>query len=130
MTPFDQPLLPPTPAPVAAGQRRTLVVGPGISMQGTVQDAERLVVEGTVEASTIHVAELSISHGGVFRGQAEVKQADIAGTMQGTLTARDNLVVRSTGKVLGTANYRVLSIENGGQVAGDLKIINEPSTPG
>ena len=31
-------------------ERRTLVVGRGISVQGTVQDAERLVVEGTVEA--------------------------------------------------------------------------------
>ena len=28
-------------------ERRTLVVGRGISVQGTVQDAERLVVEGT-----------------------------------------------------------------------------------
>jgi hypothetical protein len=30
----------------AGRERRTLVVGRGISLQGTVQDAERLVVEG------------------------------------------------------------------------------------
>lgn len=41
-----------------------LVVGRGISVQGIVQDAERLVVEGTVEATMIHAAELSITQGG------------------------------------------------------------------
>ena len=51
-----------------AAERRTLVVGRGISVQGVVQDAERLVVEGTVEATMIHAAELSIAQGGVFRG--------------------------------------------------------------
>ena len=115
---------PPRPAPAA--ERRTLVVGRGISVQGTVQDAERLVVEGTVEASMIHATELSIAQGGVFRGQVEVEEAEIAGTIDGTLTARGSLVVRSTGKVLGTAHYRRLTVEDGGQITGELKIINEP----
>ena len=145
-TPFPSPTpaTPPSPAPaptqVSTGprpgmqpmarpqgtERRTLVVGRGISVQGTVQDAERLVVEGTVEASMIHATELSIAQGGVFRGQVEVEEAEIAGTIDGTLTARGSLVVRSTGKVLGTAHYRRLTVEDGGQITGELKIINEP----
>ncbi len=107
-------------------ERRTLVVGRGISVQGTVQDAERLVVEGTVEASMIHATELSIAHGGVFRGAVEVEEAEIAGTIDGTLTARGNLIVRASGRVLGTANYRRLQVEDGGQITGELKMINEP----
>lgn len=106
-------------------ERRTLVVGRGISVQGTVQDAERLVVEGTVEASMIRATELSIAHGGVFKGAVEVEDAEIAGTIDGTLTARGNLVVRATGKVLGTANYRRLQVEDGGQISGELKMIPE-----
>ena len=148
-TPFPSPtpVTPPAPgpgpgpvsSPVLAGprpgiqpvgrpqsnERRTLVVGRGISVQGTVQDAERLVVEGTVEASMIHAAELSIAHGGVFRGHVEVEEAEIAGTIDGTLTARGNLVVRGTGKVLGTAHYRRLTVEDGGQITGELKIITD-----
>jgi len=102
------------PRPREAAERRTLVVGRGISVQGTVQDAERLVVEGTVEASMIRATELSIAHGGVFKGAVEVEEAEIAGTIDGTLTARGNLIVRTTGKVLGTANYRRLQVEDGG----------------
>ena len=106
-------------------ERRTLVVGRGISVQGTVQDAERLVVEGTVEASMIHATELSIAPGGVFKGAVEVEDAEIAGTIDGTLTVRGNLIVRATGKVLGTAHYRRLQVEDGGQITGELKMLTE-----
>jgi cytoskeletal protein CcmA (bactofilin family) len=107
-------------------ERRTLVVGRGISVQGVVQDAERLVVEGTVEATMIHATELSISGGGIFKGEVEVEDAEIAGTIDGTLTARGNLIVRATGRVLGTARCRRLQVEDGGQITGRIEMITEP----
>ncbi len=111
--------------PAAPTERRTLVVGRGISVQGMVQDAERLVVEGTVEASMIHATELSVSPGGVFKGEVEVTDAEIAGTVDGTLTARGNLIVRATGVVLGTARCRRLQVEDGGQITGRIEMITE-----
>ena len=138
----------PTNAPPAAGQagarpgmvpgrppgrepaeRRTLVVGRGISVQGTVQDAERLVVEGMVEASMIHAAELSVSPGGMFKGEVEVEEAEVAGTVDGTLTARGNLIVRATGKLLGTARCRRLQVEDGGQISGRIEMITDDAPP-
>lgn len=144
-TPASSPVTPPAPPAPPAGmqgagaarpgmgrpparepaERRMLVVGRGISVQGTVQDAERLVVEGTVEASMIHAAELSISLGGVFKGEVEVEDAEVAGTIDGTLTARGNLVVRSTGKVLGTARCRRLQVEDGGQITGRIEMLTD-----
>ena len=87
-------------------ERRTLVVGRGISVQGTIQDAERLVVEGLVEASLLQAAEVSIAQGGVFKGAVEVEDAEIGGTIDGTVTARGSLIVRATGRVIGTARCR------------------------
>jgi cytoskeletal protein CcmA (bactofilin family) len=113
------------PASRDPSERRTLVVGRGISVQGVVQDAERLVVEGTVEATMIHATELSIAPGGVFKGEIEVEDAEIAGTIDGTLTARGNLVVRSTGRVLGTARCRRLQVEDGGQITGRIEMITD-----
>jgi cytoskeletal protein CcmA (bactofilin family) len=106
-------------------ERRTLVVGRGISVQGTVQDAERLVVEGTVEASMIHATELSIAPGGVFKGEVEVEDAEVAGTIDGTLTVRGGLVVRASGRVLGTARCRRLQVEDGGQITGRIEMISD-----
>jgi cytoskeletal protein CcmA (bactofilin family) len=103
------------------------VVGRGISVQGTVQDAERLVVEGTVEASMIHATELAISPGGVFKGEVEVEDAEIAGTIDGTLTARGSRIVRATGKLMGTARCRRLQVEDGGQITGHMEMLSEPA---
>jgi len=119
-----RPGLPPARSPSRdPSERRTLVVGRGISVQGTVQDAERLVVEGTVEASMIHATELAISPGGIFKGEIEVEDAEIAGTIDGTLTARGSLVVRASGKVLGTARCRRLQVEDGGQITGHIEML-------
>jgi cytoskeletal protein CcmA (bactofilin family) len=137
-SPFAPPL-PPVPsagglrpapdravAPREDGQRRTLVVGRGISVQGTVQDAERLVVEGTMEATMINgLTELSITHGGVFKGEVEVDEAEVAGTIDGTLTARNALIIRASGRVLGTARCRRLQVEDGGQITGRIEMLGD-----
>lgn len=115
----------PTARGSEAAERRTLVVGRGISLQGIVQDAERLVVEGTVEATMIKAAELAVSQGGVFKGEVEVEEAEVAGTIDGTLTARHSLIVRATGRVLGTARCRRLQVEDGGQITGRIEMITE-----
>ena len=128
--PGARPALPPIrPAARDPSERRTLVVGRGISLQGTVQDAERLVVEGTVEASMIHATELAISPGGIFKGEIEIEDAEIAGTIDGTLTARGALIVRATGKVLGTARCRRLQVEDGGQITGHIEMLTDQARP-
>jgi cytoskeletal protein CcmA (bactofilin family) len=132
------PMAPRTPQPAlsrsardAAAEKRTLVVGRGISVQGSVTDAERLVVEGQVEASMIHAHELAVTQGGIFRGEVEVEDAEIAGTVDGTLTVKGNLIVRHSGILLGTARCRRLQVEDGGQITGRVEMITDsrPRTP-
>lgn len=122
------------PGPVAgprpgAAERRTLVVGRGISLQGTVAEAERLVVEGTVESQMIQATELSISDAGVFRGEVQVEDAEIAGTFDGTITARGQLVIRASGRVIGVARCRRLMVEEGGQISGKMEMLGDGMTP-
>jgi cytoskeletal protein CcmA (bactofilin family) len=124
--------MPPRPAAAAAArpaisaaERRTLVVGKGISLQGTVTDAERLVVDGTVESQMIQATELQITHSGVFKGEVQVEDAEIAGVFDGTITARGSLIIRATGRVLGVARTRRLSVEDGGQLSGRMEMLTE-----
>lgn len=116
----------PQPAQMG-GDRRTLTVGKGISVQGTVADCERLVVEGTVESQMLQAAELSIGATGVFRGEVQVEDAEVAGLFDGTITARGNLVIRATGKVNGVARCKRLSVEDGGQLTGRMEMLTEGS---
>jgi cytoskeletal protein CcmA (bactofilin family) len=126
--PVTRPLAPARNSGRDPAERRTLVVGHGISLQGTVQDAERLVVEGTVEATMIHATELSIAPGGVFKGEVEIEDAEIAGTIDGTLTVRGSLIVRASGKVLGTARCRRLQVEDGGQITGRMEMLTDAAS--
>ncbi len=128
MAPAPGPM-PTPPARPQAAERRTLVVGRGISLQGTVADAERLVVEGTVESQMIQATELSISQAGVFKGEVQVEDAEIAGTFDGTLTARGALVIRASGRVLGVARCRRLSVEEGGQMSGRMEMLGDNPVP-
>ena len=113
------------PGRVDPAERRTLVVGRGISLQGTVADAERLVVEGTVDSQMIHAAELFVAQSGVFKGEVEVEDAEIAGQFEGTITARSNLVIRATGRISGVARCRKLSVEEGGQLSGRMEMLTD-----
>lgn len=123
----------PMPIPAPTGrtmpkkdpERRTLVVGRGITVQGMVTDAERLVVEGVVEATLIQSLELSVAPGGIFKGEVEVEDAEVAGVLDGSLVARGSLVVRATGRLLGVARCRRLQVEDGGQITGRLEMITE-----
>jgi cytoskeletal protein CcmA (bactofilin family) len=134
--PANPSVLGPRPAPIATApsrpasrieptERRTLVVGRGISLQGTVADAERLVVEGTVESQMIHAAELFVAGSGVFKGEVEVEDAEIAGVFDGTITARGALIIRNTGRISGNARCRKLSVEEGGQVSGKMEMLTD-----
>jgi cytoskeletal protein CcmA (bactofilin family) len=52
----------------------------------------------------------------------------VAGTIEGTITARGNLIVRATGVVLGTARCRRLQVEDGGQITGRIEMLTDPRT--
>jgi cytoskeletal protein CcmA (bactofilin family) len=136
--PANPSVIGPRPAPINAApsrpagrieptERRTLVVGRGIALQGTVADAERLVVEGTVESQMIQAAELFVAGSGVFKGEVEVEDAEIAGAFDGTITARGALIIRNTGRISGVARCRKLSVEEGGQVSGKMEMLSDTS---
>ena len=107
----------------ASEPRRTLVVGPEIAVRGVIADAERLVVQGNIEADDLHARELRIEHGGSIKGVVHVEIADIAGTLDGSLTARDQLILRSSGQLSGSARYAHLAIEEGGRVNAQLDVM-------
>lgn len=109
----------------ALQDKRVLVVGRGISLQGSIKDAERLVVEGTIEADILHVVEIAIQPGGVFKGEIEADDAEIAGVIDGVVTARSSLVVRGSGRVVGSVRCRRLQVEEGGQISGKIEMITD-----
>jgi len=110
----------PPPAPREA-ELRQLIVGREISLQGEIRACDRLIVEGSVEANLQNCQDVNIAESGLFKGAAAIDDAEIRGRFEGTLTVRNRLFIRSTGKVSGTVRYGQIEIECGGQISGDIQ---------
>ncbi len=107
-------------APMQEGESK-LTVGPNIKLKGVeITDCDTLVVEGSVEA-TMDSRVIQISERGSFKGSAEIDIAEIRGQFDGNLTARQKLVIYSTGKVTGRVRYGKVVIEEGGQLSGEVE---------
>jgi cytoskeletal protein CcmA (bactofilin family) len=125
----------PTPAtpPVRRQEteHRKLIVGREIALSGEITSCDRLVVEGSVEANLANCHDIDIAESGLFKGSASIEEAEIRGRFEGTLTVRKRLLIRATGKVTGTIRYGQIEIECGGQVSGDVQVMqsSESSTP-
>lgn len=113
-----QPLAP--EAPETSGGSK-LIVGQKIKLKGEIADCDTLVVEGQVEA-TMESRVIQIAESGTFKGSVQVEVAEINGTFDGDLTARQKLVIHSTGKVTGTIRFGKIVIEEGGQLSGDVQV--------
>ncbi len=105
------------------GAESLLKVGPLIRLKGVeITDCDTLFVEGTVEA-TMDSRVMEIAPPGRFKGAAEIDVAEIHGQFEGTLTVRERLVIHPTGRVTGTVRYGKLSIAEGGQLSGDVGLL-------
>jgi cytoskeletal protein CcmA (bactofilin family) len=117
----------PSPAPAARAaasdsEGKKLIVGRDIMLSGKITSCDKLVVEGRVEADLSETRAIEISPDGYFKGNAEIESAEIAGRFEGTVTVRQRLFIRSTGKVTGTIRYGTVEIEAGGEISGDVQV--------
>jgi cytoskeletal protein CcmA (bactofilin family) len=101
-----------------------LIVGPDVKLKGAeILDCDTLVVEGRVEA-TMDSRLLRIAEKGSFAGKVSIDIAEIRGTFEGELTARSQLIIHSTGRVSGTVRFGKLVVEEGGELNGEISVIN------
>jgi len=107
-----------------------LIVGPDVKLKGAeILDCDTLVVEGRVEA-TMDSRVIRIAENGSFSGKVSIDIAEIHGCFEGELTARSQLIIHATGKVIGKIRYGKLVIDEGGELCGDINALSaEKTTP-
>ncbi|HYM32596.1 MAG TPA: polymer-forming cytoskeletal protein [Candidatus Cybelea sp.] len=107
---------------------KTLIVGREITLSGEITSCERLLVEGRVEAAMSDCRIIEIAESGLFKGAAEIQEADVRGCFEGKLTVRGRLMIRATGKVTGEIRYGDIEIERGGKILGQIGSAGEPAS--
>ena len=107
------------------GEPNRLTVGRNICLNGEITSCEKLVVDGTVEATLTDAQVIEVSPTGYFRGNADVMEAEISGKFEGTLVAKDLLTIYKDGRVDGSVRYGRIIIEAGGEISGDMASLDE-----
>ena len=116
-TAAETPMAPAAPA-MPVGSK--LIVGPDIKLKGVeITDCDTLVVEGRVEAS-MDSRVIQIAEHGMYTGTVGIDIAEIRGRFEGELTARKQLVIYATGRVSGTIRYGKITVEDGGELSGNI----------
>ena len=104
-----------------------LHVGREIKLKGEIGVCERLIVEGSVDATLMECRSMEVAPGGFFTGQAQVDTAEISGHFEGELTVEGLLTVTSTGRLSGNVSFGELQVERGGTITGSIEIAGSTS---
>ena len=102
---------------------KRLIVGRDIVLTGAINACDRLLVEGRIEATLTDCREMEVTDTGTFKGEASVDVAVVSGHFEGTLTARELLLVRAKGRVSGMVRFARLEVERGGEIEGDVSVV-------
>lgn len=94
-------------------------IGEGVTITGTVDIPGKAVINGILNGE-LHADELVVGKDGRLNGTVSVNKAEIHGTTHESLTVRDHLTLRSTGRVHGKVVYGEIEIERGGQISGTV----------
>lgn len=135
--PVAAPPRAPTPAPAATSESpsrraptetKKLIVGREIELNGKITSCDLLIVEGRVEATLSETRAVEIADTGVFKGSAEIEEAEISGRFDGNLAVRGRLFIRATGKVTGEIRYGQLEVECGGELSGQISVVPQSAS--
>ncbi len=92
------------------------VIGPDVAIKGDVSASADLHVDGRIEGD-LTCASLVQGPDSVIDGAIQAETARMAGTVTGSISARELIVLKSA-RIEGDVHYDALTIEQGAQVEG------------
>src|SRR5690554_5820012 len=95
--------------PKVAGNEGVLIVAEDTFIRGKIRNCRQIEIFGQVEGE-LSAEAMHIHEGGRFRGRARAENADVNGTLQGHVSVRNLINIRSSGEVSGNVQYGQLAM--------------------
>ena len=97
-------------------------VGAGSRFTGNLECESDLVVGGFVLGDGVVRGALTLSESGRWEGRVQSANAVIAGEVQGSVVIGEKLEIRSTARIHGSVQARVIAIAQGAVIDGDMAV--------
>ncbi|MBI3663483.1 MAG: polymer-forming cytoskeletal protein [Acidobacteria bacterium] len=119
----------PAPAPPAEPRALKTMLGRAVALKGELSGREDVCIDGEFEGQ-IRVSGAGVTIGASGRVTAEVEADEIVveGRLEGSLRARERVVIRRTGSVAGDITAQRLAIEDGAIFRGRVEMARPGET--
>lgn len=104
---------------------KQMIIGYGISVDGRIENCDRLVLDGNMDCELHSVKNLIISETGHFKGKGNITSAEISGRFEGELVVDGHITIMESGRVDGTITYKSIEIKPGGKFTGQIVLQQE-----
>jgi cytoskeletal protein CcmA (bactofilin family) len=101
----------------------TSLLSKEIKIEGDIQGNENLQVEGKFKGSIKLAGDIVIGQTGVVDADVEADNVVIQGQINGNVTARKQLQIQSSGKLMGDCTAESIDIKEGALFEGRSKMI-------
>jgi len=119
---FSRSTTPPAPGPKAKPARNGAsglsFIAPETLISGDLATEGQVHVDGRIDGD-VKCAQLIQGAAGIVAGSIHADDARLAGTVEGTVSAR-TLIVEASARILGDVTYETISIEAGAEIEGRL----------
>lgn len=128
---YDSPILNSPPPSLEAEEPET-VIGEHVTIKGTISFQHLLRVDGTFEGEIESQGNLIVGPKGFLKANLDLKEAFIAGKVEGNITVKERLVLRGRAEIRGDITAPLLSIDEGVSIIGQVYVtapeqLEEPS---
>lgn len=96
------------------------IIGSTIVIEGEIEGAEDLVVQGTIKGNIILKENLSVEPTGVVEADVQTQNVDISGELKGDVTASSKVEIKKEGKMVGDIRAPRVLIADGALFKGSV----------
>ena len=89
------------------------IISSDVQITGTIKSSGPVRIDGKLEGDLICAADAVIGRSAVIKGGLQVNSIVVEGTVQGNITAKDKIDMKSTAKVHGDIVAKRLAVEDG-----------------
>ncbi len=84
-----------------------------LEITGTIKTSGSVQIDGRVEGEVISQGDVILGKSGSVKGNLNVNSISVAGTIQGNITAKDRIELKSTARLMGDIKAKRLAVEDG-----------------
>lgn len=109
-------------SPEERKSEETTIISLGVKIEGKVKSNGNIRVEGQIEGDIMSQGSIVIGGNGEVNGQVNADVINIAGSVTGTVRAKNKLTIEEKGNLKGDIFTKTLVVKEGAQFDGKCKM--------